>query len=235
MTPREHATQQLEEMIGGLQLPLMAAQFVGARLQEFPAEIAAAVREALSKGRGIFAMGKRGRGKTHLAAAVVREHMLLRGLQHLDDCWRRRDDNGWRGVDESLDEACQYVAVSLAVSRQALYGVVFRTGVEILDDIRRVFDGDGRRKTDVVDGYAEADLLVIDDLGMDSSKEFVRETFDSIVNHRWADKLPTVFTSNLTFDELDRHYNDHGRMTSRIAGMCDVVELVGEDRRKGAQ
>ena len=40
---------------------------------------------------------------------------------------------------------------------------------------------------------------------------------------------PTIFTSNLKPDDLKERIGD--RTVSRIVEMCDVVELVGTDRR----
>ncbi len=227
----EQAREQLVTAVNKITLPIVADKFKSARLSDFQMRTVASVCSALDAHRGVFATGPRGRGKTHLAAAVVREYMLRRGEVCLADCWRTRDINGWQGMPITDDEVDRYIAVSLSAAGQALRGVVFGDAVEIMDDIRAVFDGDGRRKQDVVDGYARAELLVVDDIGMDKNSEFVRETFDSIVNRRWADGLLSVFTSNLDFGELDDHYKDRGRMTSRITGMCDVIELVGDDRR----
>ena len=73
------------------------------------------------------------------------------------------------------------------------------------------------------------DLLVLDDLGAEKMTEWVEETFYIIINNRYEEMLPTIITSNLTLDELSTRLND--RIVSRIAGMCDVFELKGKDRR----
>lgn len=230
MTPREYADQEVQRVVANLLVLIVAERYQQAKLGDFPASTVVACGRALDAGRGVFAYGQRGRGKTYLAVAVVREYMLRHALDDLRNCWQQRQANGWLG-QETQEEAERYVQLATSYARRVQHGVVFKTAVEIMDDIRAVFDGDGRRKTEVVDGYAKAKFLVVDDVGMDKSSEFVRETFDSIVNQRWNDNLLTVFTSNLDFTELDSHYKDRGRMTSRITGMCDVVELLGDDKR----
>lgn len=213
-------------------LPMVAERFRLAGLWQFNADVVSAVGLALDCRRGVFAHGERGRGKTHLAAAVIREYALRQASACLTACWQTREENGWRG-EATEEETDRYLSVSTSAAWRSLQGVVFANAVDMMDDIRSVFDDKSRDKRQVVDGYAEAALLIVDDIGMDKSSEFVRETFDGIVNRRWADGLLTVFTSNLDFEEIDRHYQDHGRMTSRIAGMCDVIQLAGEDRRRG--
>ena len=42
----------------------------------------------------------------------------------------------------------------------------------------------------------EADLLVLDDLGAEKTSEWVEETLNLIVNSRYSERRPTIFTSN---------------------------------------
>ena len=71
--------------------------------------------------------------------------------------------------------------------------------------------------------------MIIDDIGAEKLTEFVRQTFYYIINEReqWLKK--TIITSNYSLDELDEYID--GRISSRIAGMCEIVELGGKDRR----
>lgn len=72
-------------------------------------------------------------------------------------------------------------------------------------------------------------LLIIDDLGAEKISEFVADVFYLIVNKKYNDMIPVVFTSNLSISELAKRVGD--RTASRIVGMCDVVKLEGNDRR----
>ena len=71
--------------------------------------------------------------------------------------------------------------------------------------------------------------IVLDDLGVEKMSDWVSENLYKIVNHRYEHKLPTVVTSNLSLGEMSNHLGD--RITSRLAEMCQVVELSGKDRR----
>ena len=72
-------------------------------------------------------------------------------------------------------------------------------------------------------------LLIIDDFGTEKMSEWVEETFYSLINKRYEEVLPTIFTSNLSPDKLTEKYGD--RIVSRIIGSCDVIELTGSDKR----
>lgn len=72
-------------------------------------------------------------------------------------------------------------------------------------------------------------LLFLDDIGAEKLSDWVNETFYLIVNERYNEMIPTVFTSNLTLGELADHVGD--RTVSRIVELCDVFELSGGDRR----
>lgn len=76
---------------------------------------------------------------------------------------------------------------------------------------------------------AHRGVLIIDDLGAEKASEWVGETLFKIVDKRYREVLPTIFTSNLELGELSDRVGD--RITSRIVEMCDVVKLEGEDRR----
>jgi len=101
---------------------------------------------------------------------------------------------------------------------------------ELLHSIRQDFDrpyGDKERAEERILNYSG--LLFLDDVGSEKMSEWVAETFYMIINHRYNRVLPTIFTSNLPISDLADRIGD--RTVSRIAEMCDVVELIGNDRR----
>jgi DNA replication protein DnaC len=72
-------------------------------------------------------------------------------------------------------------------------------------------------------------LLFLDDIGSERMTDWVEEMFYLIVNKRYNNMLPIVFTSNLSIPELAERVGD--RIASRIVGSCDVEKLSGNDRR----
>ena len=99
---------------------------------------------------------------------------------------------------------------------------------ELLRDMR--LDIDRHEKNHIEEEVMENEgLIFIDDIGAEKISDWVAETFYLIVNKRYNEMRPTVFTSNLKPDDLKERIGD--RTVSRIVEMCDVVELVGSDRR----
>lgn len=76
---------------------------------------------------------------------------------------------------------------------------------------------------------ARAERLILDDLGAEKLTEFVRHATYFLINEREQWGGVTYLTTNFTLRELDQQFDS--RISSRIAGMCDVMVVKGEDRR----
>jgi len=72
-------------------------------------------------------------------------------------------------------------------------------------------------------------LLILDDFGTEKLTEWVEESLYMIINRRYENVYPTIFTSNLSPEKMVEKFGD--RIVSRIIGSCDIVELKGNDRR----
>lgn len=72
-------------------------------------------------------------------------------------------------------------------------------------------------------------LLILDDFGTEKLTEWVEEILYMIINKRYENVLPIIFTSNLSPEKMVEKFGD--RIVSRIIGSCDVIELKGNDRR----
>jgi DNA replication protein DnaC len=89
---------------------------------------------------------------------------------------------------------------------------------------------------DIIRPVMDADLVVLDDLGAEKPSEWVEETMNLIVNTRYNERRPTIFTTNyedLPDDtELDSLKVRVGfRMHSRLHEMCEFLEYDGGDYR----
>ncbi|MBU1022958.1 hypothetical protein KKB99_01610, partial [bacterium] len=100
---------------------------------------------------------------------------------------------------------------------------VFCSSHEILSDEMKkhdsFFDDDPIYKTDK--------LLIIDDFGAEfSSKgDWTSAVWDKVINHRYANELPTILTTNLTYPEIISKYNE--RITDRL-NECAKFVVVNE-------
>jgi DNA replication protein DnaC len=87
----------------------------------------------------------------------------------------------------------------------------------------------GDAEADIVERYSSISLLLIDDLGAQKISEWSRESLYVLVDRRYREKLPTIVTSNLDLDQISELIDD--RIASRLAEMCTVMHLAGDDHR----
>ena len=105
---------------------------------------------------------------------------------------------------------------------------IFITVPELLMKIRNCFSLQQCEES-VVEKYSRCPVLVLDDLGVEKTTEWVLQTLYIILNNRYSNYMQTIITSNLSIEEIGEKLGD--RIASRIAGMCKIVKLTGKDRR----
>jgi DNA replication protein DnaC len=74
------------------------------------------------------------------------------------------------------------------------------------------------------------DLLHIDDLGAEKRTDWVLEQLYSIINERWQEQRSIIVTTNL-FDVDELRDQIGPRTVSRLHEMCDLIPIMGRDRR----
>jgi len=130
------------------------------------------------------------------------------------------------------------VAVLRDVVRRKGARALFYDTRELLRVIRQTYDPVARTsESDVLRPVMDVDLLVLDDLGAEKTSEWVEETLNLIVNHRYSERRTTIFTSNYE-DKPDPSDPDAllcrigFRMRSRLHEMCEFLDLDGADYRE---
>ena len=101
---------------------------------------------------------------------------------------------------------------------------------KLLQDMKDSF---GKRSdSDMLTRCMSAKVLVLDDLGVELSTDWAYQTLYLLVGHRYNEMLDTIFTSNISLEELSKKWQDT-RITSRIEGMCgaNIYEVEGDDKR----
>lgn len=107
------------------------------------------------------------------------------------------------------------------------FGLAFRvTSQPDLNDAMRV-KPDGSHAY-ALDPYLACDLLLLDDLGTGKQTDWTGDSLYRLVDHRWTNRLPSVFTTNLTPAQLSEAVGD--RIVSRLADAVRVA-MKGADRR----
>ncbi|VKE82254.1 primosome component (helicase loader), primosomal protein DnaI [Streptococcus pneumoniae] len=100
---------------------------------------------------------------------------------------------------------------------------------------------DGNVKT-LVDEIKLSEVLILDDIGAEQSTAWVRdEILQVILQYRMQENLPTFFTSNFNFEDLEKHFAKvkHGndetwearRVMERIRYLAEETRLEGVNRR----
>jgi DNA replication protein DnaC len=161
-----------------------------------------------TEGRGLLMIGSVGVGKTHLAVSILQALIMEKGVHGL---------------------FCDYREL-LKEIQNSYNPQVATTELEIL---RPIFD---------------AEVLVIDELGAAKRTDWVWDTVAHILNTRYNDKLTTIVTTNYAdqppggADGASKEIREETlgdrigeRMRSRLAEMCFVVEMNGNDFRRGVR
>lgn len=117
--------------------------------------------------------------------------------------------------------------------------VIFKTGEQLLSDIKRAYDIPDVREHEVFDVYIKADLLVIDDLGKEQCTEWAMTAIYKIINARYEDMRPTIVTTNFNTDMLVRKLTPPGgdgtkiyAVISRLKEVSSVITMAWEDYRQ---
>ena len=122
------------------------------------------------------------------------------------------------------------------IVEKGIHGLYFDTR-SLLSTIRSTYNPVTRTsEADVLGRVMGAELLILDDLGAERPTDWVEETMNLIVNTRYNDRKPTIFTTNYEdipdTDDLDSLLVRVGfRMHSRLREMCEFLEYAGPDYR----
>lgn len=101
-----------------------------------------------------------------------------------------------------------------------------------LESVKR-FDRNSLSRKDIIDRYARASLLILDDIGTEETTPKSIEAITTIIDYRNRERKHTVITSNLNLEQLAQKTSD--RIVSRITELCGygkgIFEITGKDRR----
>lgn len=141
------------------------------------------------------------------------------------------------------------LAVSLAfLHADSHEKVLFRSLPDLLSELRSTYGQKPKRTVEgyedysddrptewqVIERYRDVDLLILDDLGAEqlTGSGWVEDRLYQIIGGRHADNKDTVFTSNLSPEELGRRIGE--RIMWRIVEMCGdhgIIHVTGDNQR----
>ena len=92
----------------------------------------------------------------------------------------------------------------------------------LLDRIKESYSKWGQEGEDtILRNLANADLVIIDDLGTEQRTEWSISRVYSIIDSRYRNMLPLIITTNFTIADLKKRYGD--RTHDRILEMCTPI------------
>ena len=102
-------------------------------------------------------------------------------------------------------------------------------------DIASRVQADFGSRIDVFNDLQRYSLLILDDLGIERSSEYMQEIVYSVINNRYQSGKPMIITTNLNHEDLTRNDSvGHARIYDRILQCCIPIELFGMSRRRHA-
>ena len=82
--------------------------------------------------------------------------------------------------------------------------------------------------------FLNADLLILDDFGMERQTDYAREQVFNIIDGRYLTKRPLIITTNLSLQEMKTTTElAQKRIYDRVLEMCVPVFFSGESQRPG--
>ncbi|MCY9532921.1 ATP-binding protein [Paenibacillus alvei] len=150
-----------------------------------------------------------GTGKTTTAAALLNEWLIVhyvgsvqRGKRPLERPAYFLDVNEWQGLYNEFNRP------------------------RVPDDIAEPASREYYRR---MKHAKSSPFVVMDDIGVRDCSEGFRGDLHSVINHRVTNGMTTVYTSNVTIEELKRVFD--ARLADRIRDMTMVISFKGESKR----
>lgn len=115
--------------------------------------------------------------------------------------------------------------------------VLFVDVPTLLDNLRKTFNkksDDDTTLDEMMKALSAADVLILDDLGVENPTNWVAERLYVIVNDRYNAGKAIIATSNFSLGGLINRFADDitgTRIVSRLQHMCKQAEITGADKR----
>lgn len=132
-----------------------------------------------------------------------------------------RIKDGWLVMAGGV--GCGKTHLAAAIANQTDIPCLFVTVPDMLDMLRAGFNSDATwQYSERMEAIRKIDMLIMDDLGVENNTPWAAEKIFQLINYRYINKAPTVFTTNVMPENLD------GRIYSRLRD-TDLVQSLGID------
>ena len=144
-----------------------------------------------------------------------------------------QDPEGWLLLTGTYGCGKTHMAAAIANKRlNEGKPVVFMVVPDLLDHLRSTYSPHSETSyDDLFEQLRTTPLLVLDDLGTQSSTEWAQEKLFQLLNHRYNARLATVITTNQRLDEIDP------RVRSRLQdpNLVNHYPIIAPDFRAGQE
>ena len=132
----------------------------------------------------------------------------------------------WGGVGTGKSYFAGCIANALMEREISVRMTNFAT---VLNDLAASYDS----RNDYIARLCRAELLIVDDFGMERGTEYGLEQVYNVIDSRYRSGKPLIVTTNLPLNDL-RHPQDtaHARIYGRLLSMCAPIRFTGENFRK---
>src|SRR5947209_3127324 len=174
--------------------------------------------------------------RSNLQALQDKTFAAFRPQEHQQHAYDRAREfaerpEGWFVLLGSFGTGKTHLAAAIGNRRLELgQPAIFIVVPDLLDHLRATFSPSSETTfDDLFESVRRAPLLILDDLGTQTTTSWATEKLFQILNDRYMTKLPTVITTNVPLDELG------DRLASRMADpeLSICVSLAGPDWRAG--
>jgi DNA replication protein DnaC len=102
---------------------------------------------------------------------------------------------------------------------------------EFMYEVKKSYNRDADiTESQILEKYSEVEVLILDDLGVEKTSDWAFQLLYILINRRYENQKKTIITSNFSLEELSKRLGDD-RISSRIQGMCKLIEKSGNDYR----
>lgn len=179
---------------------------------------------------GLCAIGASGMPRATFAANDMKDEkttkILMRYIDHFDDAV-----SGNMGLMLYGDSGNgkTFFAECVATELMKRGYLVWMTSIL---SVVPVMNSDAANKLRIMSMIKSADLLILDDFGVERDTSYMTEQVYEIINERYKSGKPLMITTNLTSEymrtQMDRSWK---RISERILEMCTPVKVEGGTRR----
>ncbi len=138
-----------------------------------------------------------------------RNNLSIELQDNLDEAYRiafdfAKNPEGWLVFMGETGCGKTHLAAAIVNYRyEAGKPALFVVVPEFLDHLRSAFSPESKVSYDTLfESVKTAPLLVLDDFGEQSTTPWAREKLYQLINYRYNSRLPTVFTTRYSFDEI---------------------------------